>query len=103
MTKINFNMASFKNSVLPNLNNVIDTLNSIIDDTSNSYVPRDFVYYNKLKEFQTSNIDSRNILVNIQDNIYISNKNFDNSLDEISNELRRIDNVKIGRRESSIK
>jgi len=103
MTKINFNMSSFQNSVLPSLNNAIDSLNLIIEDGSDLYVPEDFVYYNKLKELQMDNINSRNTLINIRDNIYTSNKMFDNSIVEISNELKRIDNVKIGKRESSIK
>lgn len=103
MTKINFNIYSFQNSVLPSLTNAIDNLGIVINEWSNMYVPRDFVYYNKIRELLNENINSRKAFIDIRDKAYDVNKKFDNSMSDISDDLRRINNVIIGKRESSIK
>ena len=103
MTKINFNPSSVQNSVLPNLNNAIDTLNVVINKGSQLSIPRNFSYYSKLNEIQTSNIECKKSLLNIKNYIDKSSKNFDGAMSEINNELEAINNVQIKKRGSSIK
>jgi len=78
-------------------------LNSAINEGTKLAIPYDFKYSKKIKEILESNIVIRNNLNSIKEWLLVSNKEIDNTLKELENELNAIKNIEIKKRESAIK
>lgn len=103
MAKVEFSTDLMQRTVIPNLNKTIDSLNVLIDKCAQLYVPSGFKYKDYLTSLYYNNKNIKKNIVSVKEWIYSSNTMYNNLIESIRQEARNLDNIKIGKKYSSIK
>lgn len=102
MTKLYVNTEVVKNNIVAYLNQTEDFLNDAYNNCNNMIIPEDYINLNylnwckdKLNDIKSSTINSKEILRN-------SNILFENTANEMINDINSLNNIKIDKREIKI-
>lgn len=102
MTKLYFNNSNLNRDVKPSIVATVDNLSKVINDSNSLVIPGGFEYARELKELSYDIQKIKDELTKVNEWIDFSNRNYDNTINEINDSLKQIDDLEINVREKLV-
>lgn len=103
MAKVYFNYSNLNVKIIPSLDSTINSFRSVIDCSRSLNIPGDFRYASDLRNLTSFFEGKRDELIYIKDWLNKSNKNYEESLNQVNDILLDIDQRQIQKRERVVK
>lgn len=95
MSKLKFNYTYISTNIIPNINAAISELDSLVKKNDTIFIPRDFYYYNYLKEYKEQVRLIKGFYEDKLEFLTTSNKKLDSTLDTLNNDLLSLKQAEI--------
>ena len=102
MAKLYFNNSNLNKDVKPSITSTVEYLSKVIIDSNSLVIPGSFEYARELKDFSYNIKKIKDELIKINEWIDFSNRNYDNTMNEIDDGLKQIDDLEIKAREKLV-
>ncbi len=102
MAKLYFNNGNLNRDVKPSIAATVDYLSKVINDSNSLVIPSGFEYERELKELSYNVKKIKDELLKIDQWIDFSNRNYDNTINEMNDGLKQIDDFEIKVREKLV-
>lgn len=102
MVKLYFNNSNLNKDVKPSIISTVGYLSNVINDSNSLVIPSSFEYAKELKDFSYNIKKIKDELTKVNEWIDFSNRNYDNTMNEISDGLKQIDDLEIKVREKLV-
>lgn len=102
MVKLYFNNSNLNKDVKPSIISTVDYLSKVINDSNSLVIPGSFEYARELNDFSYNIKKIKDELIKVNEWIDFSNRNYDNTMNEISDGLKQIDDLEINAREKLV-